>query len=262
MTFRALHQQQEPLIICNVWDVPSAQLGEKLGYKALGTSSAAIARMLGVNDGEQVLFSELIYLVKRILSAVNVPLTVDIESGYGRSSEQVANNLLQLARLGVAGVNIEDSRVTTVSDGQPPQRVLQSGQALAKVIKEVKHHLCAKGIDMFLNVRTDTYLLGGGDNEQILADTQARIALYQQAGADGIFVPGVMALPDIRAIVNTTDLPVNVMCMPGLANFTELKACGVKRISMGNFVYENMLGSLATTLTHIREQGSFDSLFQ
>ena len=281
MTFKALHQQQAPLIICNVWDVPSAQLGEKLGYQALGTSSAAIAHMLGKNDGEQVLFSELIYLVKHILSAVNVPLTVDIESGYGRSAQEVASNILQLAQLGVKGINIEDSRLShsdnthsasrhlKTMDSQEtdskktgqPHRALQAKEAFAARLDEVLSYLRAAGADIFINVRTDTCLLRGNNLSQALTETKARIALYQGAGADGIFVPGVTALSDISAIANTTDLPVNVMCMPGLADFTELKRCGVKRISMGNFVYENMLNSLATVLADISAKGSFDPLF-
>ena len=111
MTFQELHEQDKPLIIGNVWDAASAKAAEKLNFNAIGTSSAAIASMLGYDDGEQMSFSELLYIVKRILASTTLPLTVDIEAGYSRDPVEIANYIKTLADLGVVGINIEDSIV-------------------------------------------------------------------------------------------------------------------------------------------------------
>ena len=234
MKFKNLHYQNEPLMICNVWDVPSTALAEKLGFRAIGTSSFAIASILGYNDGEEMEFSELEYFVERISSVSKLPLSVDLESGYSRRPKKIAENIIRLGNLGVVGINFEDSKVEN-------KRTLLNENEFAKTISEVKELLEKANVDMFLNVRTDTFLLG---HSNVIVETKKRIKLYESAGADGIFTPCIEKKTDIEEIVNSTTLPINVMCMPNLPNFDTLEKLGVKRISMGNFLFDKMYSSL------------------
>lgn len=249
--FTNLHQQAEPLVICNVWDAASAKIAEKLNFKAIGTSSAALANVLGYDDGEEIAFDELLFLVKRIAKATQLPLSVDIESGFSKSPVEVANNIKQLADLGVVGINIEDSEVNT-------DRAIVDGENFAKFLREIKLNLEKEKVNVFINVRTDTFLLG---LPEAVAETKKRISMYQEAGADGMFVPCITEAEDIKAVVASTSLPINVMCMPDLPNFELLQEYGVKRISMGNFVFDKAQANIEQTLTEVTNSNSFSPIF-
>lgn len=251
MSFKDLHQQESPLLIANVWDAASAQVAEKLNAQALGTSSAAIAKMLGYNDGEEMPFSELSFIAKRIKASSSLPLSVDIESGYSRDPLEIAKHIKELAGFGVVGINIEDS---LVDNG----RQLLDADAFAKTLSAVKEQLEKDQIDLFLNVRTDTFILGLPD---VVNETKKRIRLYEDAGASGIFVPCIEKEDDIKAVVEHANVPINVMCMPKLPNFETLQALGVKRISMGNFFFDNTVNHLEQTLSAVINQQSFSSIF-
>lgn len=252
MTFKELHENKQPFILCNVWDVPSTQIAEQLGFEAIGTSSAAIAKMLGKEDGERILFEDLLYVVKLISEASKLPLTVDIESGYGNSINAIVENIKQLVELGVVGINIEDSDLIL------DERRLCDSSEFADKLSAIKTELNQQGIDIFINVRTDTYLLGIDD---ALQETLARSAMYQKAGVDGLFVPGIKKEQDIKGVVTSTTLPLNVMCIPDLPDLTCLQNLGVKRISMGNFVHEAMLASLSSMLKLVVKEKSFKNIF-
>ncbi len=249
--FRELHQQENPLQIGNVWDCQSALMFEKLGYKAIGTSSAAIANSLGYEDGEQMSFEELNSIVKLIVSKTSIPLTVDMEGGYSRDAEQIINNIVIIYNAGVVGINLEDS---AVSEGR---KILDSYE-FGKTIKTVKSFLKQNNIDIFLNIRTDPYLMGLNEP---LENTISRIRIYEESGADGIFVPCITNEADIAKVVENTSLPVNVMAIPDLPNLEILKRCGVKRTSMGSFLYSTMERNLEGTLTNIKRNRDFSSLF-
>jgi len=249
-TFKKLHQQLFPLLIGNVWDVPSAKIAESTGFQALGTSSAAIAKMLGYEDGEAMTFEELYYIVKRIKINTQLPLSVDLESGYSRNPIQITQHILQLANLGVVGINLEDSVVKE-------NRVLLPAEAFSDVIVTIRKELTAKNIAMFLNVRTDTFLL---NVPNIIQETLRRVKLYEKAGADGIFVPGIQAEVPISTIVKNTKLPINVMCMPNLPNFETLQKLGVQRISMGNFAFEKNYTFFEQIMEKVKIEQSFASL--
>lgn len=249
--FRKLHELEEPLLIANVWDVSSAKAAEKMSFKALGTSSAAIATTLGYEDGEDMSFSELINIVKRILENTNVPLSVDLESGFGDSAQSIAENIKQLADLGVVGINIEDSSLNG-------QRVLLRAEAFANTLSQVRNELENTNTNIFINVRTDTFLMGLPDATE---ESIRRIDLYKNSGADGIFIPCVVSEREIASITNHTTLPINVMCMPNLPEFSKLKALGVKRISMGNFLFDALQNRFESMLEKILRQGSFASVY-
>ncbi|WP_378178011.1 isocitrate lyase/phosphoenolpyruvate mutase family protein [Aquimarina sp. SS2-1] len=251
MNFKDLHHQKKPLLLGNVWDVPSAKIAEKLGFQAIGTSSAAIASLLGYKDGEEMDFSELLYFVKRIRANTNLPLSVDMESGYSRDAKIIAKYIKQLADIGVVGINIEDSIVTG-------KRLLLDPIVFSEMISDVKNMLSKEHINIFLNVRIDTFLLG---HSNPLQETKKRIRLYENTGADGIFTPGAENESDIREIVTCTPLPINVMCMPNLSDFETLADLGVQRISMGNFLFDRMYSQLESTAKEVVAQQSFQSIF-
>jgi len=251
MEFKNLHNQDKPLLIGNVWDVPSTKTAEKLNFQAIGTSSSAIATLLGYNDGEEMDFSELEYFVKRIALNTNLPLSVDLESGYSRKPKEIVNHIKRLSELGVVAINIEDSIVNE-------KRILLDAHDFAKTLTEIKEQLAKESIDVFLNVRTDTFILL---KENIIAETKKRIQLYQNAGANGIFIPCIQKENDIKTIVDSTNLPINVMCMPNLPDFEALKKLGVKRISMGNFLFDKMYDKFEKTIQTVLNQNSFKSIF-
>ena len=251
MNFKNLHHQNAPLLICNVWDVPSAKASEKLNFKAIGTSSGAIASMLGYRDGEEMSFEELKYIVTRIIANSNLPLSVDLESGYSRNPKEIADHIKQLADLGVIGVNFEDSIVKE-------QREFLNPEKFAKTITEIKTLLKKSNTEIFLNIRTDTFLL---NHPNPLKESVRRIKLYEDAGADGIFIPCIVTQKDISSVVASTTLPINVMCMPNLPDFKILKQIGVRRISMGNFLFNEMYHHFEKTLTTISDSQSFNPIF-
>jgi len=249
--FKEFHNQEDLLLIGNVWDVQSASIFEEKGYKAVGTSSAAIATSLGLEDGEQMSFEQLNEIVKKITSKTSIPLTVDIEGGYSRNVNEIIENIVTLHKNGVAGINIEDS----VVDGD---RKILDAKEFGKIISAIKTYLKENKIDLFLNIRTDFFIMGLSNP---LEETIKRVEIYEKYGADGIFVPCITSEKDIKQVVETTALPVNVMTMPNLPNFNKLQELGVKRISMGPFIYNNITDYLKNTLQNIEKDQSFNCLF-
>ncbi len=247
--FIQLHQQNEPLLLGNVWNAHSAWLFEKNGYKAIGTSSAAIANSLGYEDGEKILFDELFFIVEKIIANVNIPVSVDIEGGYSNSITGAINNIERLSDAGVVGINIEDSY----------QEGMTAVDIFSKKLSRIKNHLEKNNMKMFVNVRTDGFLL---HLPSCLDVTLERIKAYEHAGADGIFVPFVSETDAIKKIVSSTSLPVNIMCMPNLPSFETLAESGVRRISMGNFLFKSIYNNLETMIKNINTEKSFASLFR
>ncbi|MBX4775111.1 isocitrate lyase/phosphoenolpyruvate mutase family protein [Klebsiella sp. CVUAS 10191.3] len=252
MNFAEFHNQHEPLLIANIWDAASAVAAQEAGYQVLGTSSAAIASTLGYEDGQRMPFDELFYMITRIRTVSNLPLSVDMEAGYGDSAEEIATNLRRLAQTGVSGVNLEDSRI--INGGRQLDDVTDFSRNLRKICTKLK----SENYNLFLNIRTDTYLLG---HEGALRETIFRGQSYKAAGADGLFVPCLTSEKDISLIAEATGLPLNVMCMPTLPSFDRLKLAGVSRISMGNFVHSAMQSKVTDVMHAIRTRQTFEGLF-
>lgn len=249
--FKKFHNQDSALLLGNVWNVQSALLFQKLGFKAIGTSSAAIATSLGYEDGEKMPFEDLLRIVKNIQAKINIPLTVDIEGGYSRNISELTGNIVALQKLGVVGINIEDSIMNT-------EREVINAEEFGKTIRLIKSHLSKNNINIFINVRTDFYIMG---LKKPFEGTLKRIKIYDKNGADGIFVPCIVKEQEIKKIVESTTLPVNVMCMPDLPNFNSLERLGVKRISIGPFLYNDMIGKLEKSIIEITNRQSFNSIF-
>lgn len=249
--FKHLHVAPGLLVLPNAWDARSAQVFQEAGAKAVATSSMAVANSLGYDDGEAMAFDEYLFIIKRILSAVDIPVSVDIEMGYGHTKEDIYNHIATLAQLGVAGINIEDSQII---DGN---RTLQSAETFAANIRYIKQQLAAAQLDIFLNIRCDTYILNA-DNKQ--AVTQQRLALYEDAGANGIFLPCITAPADIAAAVNATALPLNVMCVPGLPDFNTLQELGVKRASVGPFLFSKAAAYAGELYQQVIRENNFSPI--
>jgi len=233
--FKDLHSAAGLFVLPNAWDAKSASIFQEKGFAAIGTSSAAVAGSLGYGDGEEMPFTDHLFVIRRILAAVRVPVSVDIEMGYGSSNEEIYRNIQQLIGLGVAGINIEDSIIRAST------RTLKDAAGFAETISYLKNKLIAEGLDLFINIRCDTFIL---DVDNKLQETFRRLKIYETTGADGIFLPCIAAEQDIAAVISHTKLPLNVMAMPGLPDIDTLRQLGVTRLSLGplafNKAYENV----------------------
>ena len=175
-------------------------------FPAIATSSAAVANSLGYEDGEKMSFDEYLFVIKRILGSVNVPVTVDIETGYGKTKDDIYNNLRKVIELGVVGINIEDSVIVN------GKRSLQDAKTFSSNIEFIRKKLREDNLELFINIRCDTYIL---NVENKAGETLNRLSVYNNCGADGIFLPCISNEEDIAEAVAHTKLPLNVMVIPG-----------------------------------------------
>ena len=239
--FRDLHRQPQILRLPNVWDVASAKLFESLGAQAIATTSAGVSWAAGYADGSKLPTSVALGTVKKLSRAVKVPLTIDIEDGYYESPSQVAELVIQLAELGVAGINIED--------GKQPVDLLQAK------ITAIRDRLARRKLDLFINARTDVFLARLVPDADLLGESVARAKRYAEAGADGIFVPGIVDSEQIRSLVSATSLPLNVLAWQGLPDAAHLKQLGVARLSAGSSIAAAVWGHAARLAKEFLETG-------
>ena len=249
-TFKQLHQNTTPLLLGNIWDLNSARILEASGYKAIGISSQALSNSLGFEDGENLPFEILVQFAKRVVEVVHIPFSVDMEAGYSRTVAGIIENINKLHDAGVVGINLEDTIPGTV-------RQLRPAAEFQRILSAIASHISRNNLQIFLNVRTDGFLLG---LPNALAEILTRIENYENAGADGVFVPCITNRDDIREVVGATKLPVNVMCMPALPGFDELASMGVKRISMGPFLFNKANEDIGKLAKAILSDNNFSSI--
>ncbi|MFC9689556.1 isocitrate lyase/phosphoenolpyruvate mutase family protein [Kribbella sp. NPDC056951] len=236
---RALHAQP-PLVLPNAWDAGSARAIETAGASAIATTSAGVAWSLGVSDGGGLSMAAAVGAIRAIVAAVSVPVTVDIEAGYGDVSAAVTAVL----EAGAVGVNLEDS-----TGG-----VLDEPSVHASRIRAARAAAVAFGIDLVINARTDTYMFGDGTG------TMDRAALYAEAGADVLFVPAVVDAPTIRTLAAHSPLPLNVMAGPGAPSVPALVELGVTRISVGPAITARAYALATAAATELLKTGTYDTL--
>ena len=224
--FRSLHAKGELLRLPNAWDVGSARLFEACGARAIATTSAGLAWSLGYADGNQVPARVLEAAAREIARVVRVPLSVDAEAGLAKDAGVVAETIGALLGAGAVGVNLEDG--------------VDAPDLLQAKIEAAKRAAARAGVALFVNARTDVYLKGLVPKELAREETIARGLAYRAAGADGFFVPGLAEPEAIRAVVAAVDLPLNVMLVPGLPTPRELQALGVRRLSAGSSIAQNV----------------------
>lgn len=249
--FVRLHAGPEPLLIGNVWDTASAVALQAAGCRAVATSSRAIAHTMGCQDGENIPFIWLLETVQRIQRALDIPLSVDLETGYAVRVEGVIRHMEKLYALGVVGVNLEDSDLREPGRMRPPA-------VFARKIERIMNHLSRHSMPMFLNARTDAYL---HHHANPLEETLDRIKAYESAGASGIFVPFLSQPGDIRRIAEATALPLNVFATPELPSFAQLASLGVRRISTGATLHRKQMNALEESFRACVASGSFDPLY-
>ena len=232
--FRDLHHRHEVLVLPNAWDAASAHIQARAGAKAVATSSAALCWALGYQDGGALPVGELLSAIRRIVRTLAVPLTVDIEDGYSDSPEEVAELAAQVLRCGAVGINIED--------GTAPSEIL------AEKIQAIRSRTGAA--ELFINARTDVYLRSlAPEGPEAMAMVKVRAKDYASAGADGLFVPGLVQTADIEQIASATRLPLNLMLLPGLPNAEKLGRAGMRRLSAGPAVFLSAYAQLEADTT-------------
>jgi len=249
-TFKQLHQNSTPLLLGNIWDINSARIFEANGYKAIGVSSQALSNAFGYEDGENLPFEILLQVTKLVNRVVHIPFSVDMEGGYSRTVDGIIENVNKLHDAGAVGINLEDTIAGTARHFQPADQ-------FEKTLSAVADHVSRNNLQLFLNVRTDGFLLG---MPTALTETLTRIKVYENSGADGIFVPCITDKNDILEVVESTKLPINVMCMPDLPDFDELALLGVKRISMGPFLFNKSSAIIAQFAKKIMSDKNFSSI--
>ncbi|WP_222832649.1 isocitrate lyase/phosphoenolpyruvate mutase family protein [Pseudomonas sp. SC3(2021)] len=242
--FHQLHQQGL-LILTNVADATGARLVEHLGGKAIATSSAAVAWAHGYPDGNTLPLDRLVSTVESIVRVISVPLTVDVEAGYSHDLGRVAEVLDAVIAAGAVGINIEDGSAAP--------------ELLARKIERARQVADTRNVQLFINARTDVYLKNLVPAEDRVAETLRRAAMYQAAGADGLFAAGVTAAYEIEAICKGTPLPVNVLGFAGLPSPSELQALGVRRLSAGSGIAEFLYGAMGGLVKSFLATGQLDT---
>jgi len=250
-TFEALHTARKLFILPNSWDAESAIIFQESNYPAVGTSSAAVAASLGYEDGERMPFADYLVIIRRIAASLNIPVTIDLEMGYGKTKEEVYANVQKLIEVGVVGINIEDS---SIANGK---RTLKDTKEFAQTLEFVKKKLVAERQSLFINVRCDSYLLKVKDSQN---ETAQRIKVFESVGVDGIFLPFISEEQDIERVLHETRLPLNVMCIPGLPEIDKLNQLGVTRLSMGPFLHNKTYARVRELAKKVIEQKSIKSI--
>ncbi|HEX6536504.1 MAG TPA: isocitrate lyase/phosphoenolpyruvate mutase family protein [Gemmatimonadaceae bacterium] len=245
--FRELHHQSAPLVLANVWDVASARIVEEAGYEALATTSAGVAWMLGYPDGQRISRDEMLGVVARITSAVRVPVTADLEAGYGPGPEDVAATVRGAIEAGAVGMNLEDSTEdpSTLFDIAAQTKRIAAGRAAAD----------AAGIPFVINARTDVVLHQIGEPESRLREVLRRLAAYRDAGADCLFAPGVRDVETIATLVKELKAPINILAIPGIPTVAELASLGVARLSLGGGLMRAALECTRRLVRELRASG-------
>jgi len=227
---------------------------ERAGASAIATTSAGVSWALGRKDGHGLSRDGCVAALGMLVAAVQVPVSVDIESGYGAGTKRdVAETVRAILDQGAVGINLEDAPGTA---GEP----LLMPEVQAERIHGARREAEAKGVELFINARTDVYLRAVGEPDQRLDEVLQRAALYLEAGADGIFVPGVGDVSLIEALVQGVDAPVNVMAGPGGPSVADLGNRGVARISLGPALVLGAFGFLERAVREVLAKGSYESL--
>jgi 2-methylisocitrate lyase-like PEP mutase family enzyme len=251
--FRAMHRGPRILLLPNVWDVASARIIEDAGFGALATTSAGVAFSLGYPDGEKIPREEMLARIARIARAVQVPVTADVEAGYGGRPEDGAQTARAVIEAGAVGMNLEDGT------DDPTGPLIDLSLALEK-IRAVREAALKTGVLLVLNARTDVYLLQVGPPEKRYDETVKRLAAFRDSGADCVFVPGLKDVETIRRLVSHVKCPVNILAGPGFPSVPDLEKLGVARVSLGSGPMRATLGLVRRMAEELKTTGTYTSM--
>jgi 2-methylisocitrate lyase-like PEP mutase family enzyme len=255
--FRRMHQPDAGriLVLPNAWDAMSARLIEDAGARAIATTSAGVAWALGRTDGEGLTRDQMINAIERITRVVRVPVTADVERGYGDGTpDDVAETVRRVIGAGAVGINLEDAPgrggATLMDIDEQVERIAAAREAASR-----------EGVEIYINARIDTYLAQAGPPEGRFDETIRRAQAYTGAGASGIFVPGVADSETIRALVPAVGAPLNVMAGRGAGpTIAELQALGVARVSIGPSLTLAVMAQIRRAAAEVLEQGTYGAM--
>jgi 2-methylisocitrate lyase-like PEP mutase family enzyme len=248
-----LHQGPGMLILANAWDVASARLVERAGFPAVATSSAAVANSLGYPDGQRIPREEMLSVVRRIASKVSVPVSADLESGYGTTTEAMEETARAMIEAGAVGLNFEDS----TGDAQRPLFDVADQVEKIKRLRAAGEKL---GVYIVINARTDVYLEEVGEPASRFHHAVQRANAYRKAGADCLFVPCVDDAETIGKLVKAIEGPINILVRPHSPSISELEKLGVARASFGSWPMRAVMGVLEGFLRELHDLGTHASL--
>jgi 2-methylisocitrate lyase-like PEP mutase family enzyme len=250
--FRRLHHGPKLLLLINAWDVASARILEAAGVSAIATTSAGIAVSLGYPDGQKISRREMLGVVARMARVVDLPLTADVEAGYGFSPDDAAETAREVIASGAVGMNFEDST------GDPARPLIDLSLQLER-IAAIREAASAAGVPLVLNARTDPYLLSSFDGDRY-TETKRRLSAYRDAGADCVFAPGLSETDVIAKLVSELKCPLNILAGPGSPTLAELQQAGVARVSLGSAAMRATLGLLQRITKELASAGTYESL--
>jgi len=255
--FLKLHQDKEILVLLNSWDPGSSILVEASGYKAIGTTSMGISASLDYPDCQTIPFKEMLEAIDRIVDKVKVPVTVDIEGGYGKNIQEIIDSTKQLIHTGIVGINIEDSFNLNPK--------LIDEEDFCTRISAIRELSTSLGFHLVINARTDVFITSSGSPNNRLAEAINRGNKYREAGADCIFVPDVWEIHKIAALVNEINAPVNILSNPTNGtgfppSLGELEDLGVARVSLGSSVMKSTLSLIKKIADELTQKGTYNVL--
>jgi 2-methylisocitrate lyase-like PEP mutase family enzyme len=250
---RALHRRGHPLVLVNAWDAATARIFEKAGSEAIATTSAGIAFACGYPDGQKISHVRMLEAVARICAAVSVPVTADMEAGYGDTPEEIHRTAVSVLEVGAVGLNLEDGT------GRPEAPLADPALQVEK-IRAVVAAGRLHGIPIVLNARTDVYLRQVGPEADRLAEAIRRGEAYRDAGADCVFVPGVTDPAVIGALVKQLACPVNVLAVADSPSIAELARLGVARVSLGSGPMRAAMTQMQRLVEEVLSKGTYSTL--
>ncbi|MEO7902576.1 MAG: isocitrate lyase/phosphoenolpyruvate mutase family protein [Capsulimonas sp.] len=252
LLLRDLHQGPEVLILPNIWDCASARVVEEAGFPVIATASASMSWALGYPDHQGAPRDEMLYLTRRIVASVQIPVTVDIEAGYGDTVAEVVETGRGVLAAGAVGVNLEDS---DESGALMDMRLQVEKIAALRALGD------SEGVPLVINARTDAFHPGTLAPDQQFAEAVRRLNAYQAAGADCLFAPFVMDAPTIAALIQSVNGPLNILLLPGMPSIPELEALGVRRVSTGPVLFLGAMTKARNMMEHLREDGAFSMAY-
>jgi len=253
LQFRQLHRGPGVFILPNAWDVASARIFEDAGFPAIATTSAGIAFSLGYPDGQRIPREEMLARIGRIARAVQVPVTADIESGYGSSPEDAARTTRELIQAGVVGMNLEDG------SGNPDRPLIDLQLAIEKV-RAARQAAVQMRAQIWINARTDVYLLPGGNPDADYSEALRRLVAFREAAADSVFAPGLKDADTIGRLVKAVECPLNILGGVGTLSIPELAKLGVTRVSVGSGPMRATLGLLRRVAEELKTSGTYSTM--
>lgn len=249
-SFLARHQAPPVLLLPNVWDAMSARIFAAAGFDCLATTSAGVAWALGYPDGEVAPWTEVVAATARVVRAAGVPVTADIEGGYGQTPEAVGKHVADIIRAGVVGINLEDSLNGSIRSVDDATARLRAARKAA----------LDEGVPIVVNARCDMFHLRHGEESARFDATVARCKAYLAAGADCVYPFGLRDPGLIAAFTKAVDAPVNITGRPGMPDATELERIGVARITIASAPTLVTMGAMDKLAADLRSTGGFDAL--